>query len=132
VKGNLQTCRITIYKEEYKLINKYMPVNTSHSTTVAQTLEMHMKTLPSDRKVLIGGDWNVALAVQDTENHTEKRTVLAQQITALMGVYKLTDMWRRIHPDSKQFTYSGKQASNPKSRLDRLYIPEQWLHLVAY
>jgi hypothetical protein len=81
--------------------------------------------------MLIGGNWNVTLAVQDRENHTEKRTVLAQQITALIGVYKLTDVWRRLHPDSNQFTYSGTQANNPKSRLDRLYISEQWLHLVA-
>jgi hypothetical protein len=55
VKGNLQTCHITICKEECQLINKYMQVSTSHATTVVQTLETHMKTLPSDRKVLIGG-----------------------------------------------------------------------------
>jgi exonuclease III len=70
VKGYLQTYHITIYKEECQLIYIYMPVNTQHATTVAQTLETHMKTLPLDRKVLIEGDWNVTLAVQDRENNS--------------------------------------------------------------
>jgi ATP-dependent protease HslVU (ClpYQ) peptidase subunit len=36
-------------------------VNSSHATIVAQALETHMKTLPSDKKVVVGGDWNVTL-----------------------------------------------------------------------
>jgi exonuclease III len=91
-----------------------MPVNTSHATTVAQALETHMKTLQSDRKMLIGGNWNVTLAVQDRENHTEKRTVLAQQITALMGMYKLTDVWRRLHPRQQAIHIQWEAGEQPK------------------
>jgi hypothetical protein len=40
----------------------------------------------------------------------------------------MIDVWRRFHPDSNQFTYWGNQATKPKSRLDRIYISENWLH----
>jgi hypothetical protein len=41
----------------------------------------------------------------------------------------MKDIWRRIHPDSKHFTYQGNQATNPKSWLDRIrLICENWPH----
>jgi hypothetical protein len=36
------------------------------------------------------------------------------------------DVWRKYHPESKQFTYQGNQITSPKSRLDRMYI-KNWL-----
>jgi hypothetical protein len=63
-------------------------------------LKKHVETLLPARKVLIGGDWNVTLAVQDRENSIEKQKALAQQINYLTSTPKVMDIWGRLQPDS--------------------------------
>jgi exonuclease III len=128
VPGYLQTCHITLYHTEIQLINIYIPINLMRATTVANALKKHIETIPLDRKILIGGDWNVTLEARDRENHTEKRTLLAQELENLTHTHKMIDVWKRFHPDSNQFTYRGNQTTKPKSRMDRIYISENWLH----
>jgi exonuclease III len=99
-----------------------------NATTVADALKKHVETIPTERKLLVGEDWNVVLSVQDRVNHIGGRTALAQQINILICTRKMIDIWRRFHPDSKHFTYRGNQATSPKSRLDRIRISENWLH----
>jgi hypothetical protein len=45
-------------------------------------------------------------------------------------LYNLIDVWRRFHPESNLDTYRGNQKTNPKSRLDRIYISYNWLHQI--
>ena len=75
----------------------------------------------------MGGDWNLTLEETDRKNHTEKRTVLAKQLYNLLNTHEMIDVWRKYHPESKQFTYQGNQITSPKSRLDRIYIKKNWL-----
>jgi exonuclease III len=128
VTGYLQTCHITLNKNEFQLVNIYMPINTARATEVATILESHLETVPTSRTVIIGGDWNVTLAAQDRENHEEKRKALAQQIGKLLKIHNMVDVWRSFHPESNQFTYLGNQTTHPKSRLDRFYISKHCLH----
>jgi hypothetical protein len=39
-------------------------------------------------------------------------------------------IWRKLRPERRQFAYRGNQETNPKSRLDRIYIPENWLRQI--
>jgi hypothetical protein len=71
------------------LINIHTPVNTTRATTVANALKKHMETIPLDRKVLIEGEWSVALAAQDRETHIDTRSALAQQIPILTPTHKM-------------------------------------------
>jgi hypothetical protein len=107
-----------------------MPQNDQHANIVTQQLEIYIKLLPIERKILIGGVWNVTLTDQDRQNCTEHTKLLAQQITQLTLENKLVDIWRYFNPDSKQFTYKGNQTNAPLSRLDRFYISENCKHLV--
>jgi exonuclease III len=128
IPGYLQTCHITLHNIEFQILNIYMPINTIQAINVANTLKTHLANIPIDRQILIGGDWNVTLTPQDRENHTEKRTALAQLISRTTQMYNLIDVWRRTHPESNQYTYRGNQPTHPKSRLDRIYISKQWIH----
>jgi exonuclease III len=105
-----------------------MPIDTMRATTVVNALKKHIETIPLDRKILIGGDWNVTLEARDIENHMEKRTALAKQLENLTRTHKIIDVLRRFHPDSNKFTYRGNQANKPRSRLDRVFISKSWLH----
>jgi hypothetical protein len=39
-----------------------------------------METIPLNRKILIGGDWNVSQEIRGRDYHLKKRTALAQQL----------------------------------------------------
>jgi hypothetical protein len=122
VMGYLHTCHITLCHTELQLINIYMSINTARATTVANALKKHMETIPLDRKILIGGGWNVTLEAQDREHHLKKRTALAEQLENLAHTHQILAVWRRFHADSNQFKYRGNQATKPKSRLERIYF----------
>jgi exonuclease III len=109
-----------------------MPINTTEATRVANALNTHLANIPTGRQILIGGDWNVTLTPQDRKNHTEKRTALAQLVSRTIQMYNLINIWRRLHPESNQYTYHGNQSTHPKSRLDRVYISKQWIHQTHY
>jgi hypothetical protein len=96
-----ERCHITIHREEFQIINICI-----HATTVAQFLEIHFKTLPPDRKVLIGGrlEYHARCSGQG-KSHWE-RTVLAQHSSRWQVLTK-TDVWWREHPRGEQSTYSG-------------------------
>jgi exonuclease III len=54
-----------------------MQINTTRATTVANALKKYIETVPLNGRIIIGGDWNVALEARDREHHLEKRTTLA-------------------------------------------------------
>ena len=89
VPGYLQTCHITLHNTEFQILNIYMPINTIQATEVTNILKSHLDNIPTDRQILIGGDWNVTLTPQDRENHTEKRTALAQLISRLFPMLQI-------------------------------------------
>jgi exonuclease III len=126
--GYLQTCHVTLHNTDFQIINIYMPTSTEQAVTVATALSNHLASIPLNRKIIAGGDWNVTLMPQDRKNHLEKRNALAQQIGKATTTHSLVDVWRRSHPNSKQYTYRGNQSTQPQSRLDRIYITEQWAH----
>ena len=104
-----------------------MPINNKSAITVYEALKKHMETIPLNRKILMGGDWNVTLEETDRKNHIEKRTILAKQLYNLINTHGMIDVWRTYHPENKQFTFQGNQITSPKSRLDRIYIKKNWL-----
>jgi exonuclease III len=75
---------ITSYKSHHlvshrtQLINIYLEINTTRVMTIVNALKKHMETVPLDRKIRIGGDWNITLEARDRAHHLEKRTALAQ------------------------------------------------------
>jgi exonuclease III len=106
-----------------------MPQQSHLATIVTKTLADHIKRIPIERVILIGGDWNVTLAAQDRRNCTEQRKALAQQITEIISANKFVDVWRFFNPNSNQMTYKGNQINVPLSRLDRFYITESSMYV---
>jgi exonuclease III len=126
--GYLQTCHVTLHNTEFQIINIYMPINTEQAITVVNALRAHLASIPINRQIIVGGDWNITLQTQDRRNHLEKRTVLAQLLNNTTRTHSLIDVWREHHPNSMQFTYRGNQRTQPQSRLDRIYITKHGIH----
>ena len=81
---------------------------------------------------IICGDFNMV------ENLTEDRkggtprdlhTFGLPPLQELKAEHKLVDIWRHLHPKTRQFSWHSKQA-NKSSRLDRIYVDSTWTTLV--
>lgn len=82
------------------------------------------------KRPVIGGDFNMTLhhrsdraSTKDSAVHKSRR----KSIREIMKTVKLIDVWKKINPDKKDYTYSCKK---PMSRLDYVFMLEKDLHCV--
>ena len=69
----------------------------------------------------MGGDFNCVLQPADIENGTGYDQKKCPQLSDLVKIKKLKDVFRALFPDSREFTFFRSSAA--PSRLDRFYIP---------
>ena len=73
-------------------------------------------------KIIIAGDWNGALFPKDKFGGLLwKETNFRNSIIALMGDLDLVDIYRKLHPNTKAFTYESKSLKL-KSRIDYFLV----------
>lgn len=103
---------------EISLINVYYPPEEG-SDLMTQLIE----TIITQGKgiIIIGGDFNLTLQYADSTTRTQrtgKTATLLRKISAEIG---LVDIWRSLHPTTKDYTYySGRFSSY--SRLDYFFM----------
>ena len=77
-----------------------------------------------------GGDWNIALLNIDKKNPSnppqpDQINTFNQLLSALGGPRLLSDGWREKNQDFRAYTFFT--AKGPVSRIDRLYVREDWM-----
>ncbi|KAL4623355.1 hypothetical protein GN956_G19186 [Arapaima gigas] len=74
--------------------------------------------------LVIGGDFNTALSDWDRTSTIRnwKHRRINRFLTRFMRDFDLVDIWRRKHPDERQYTY--KYPKEQRSRLDYFFIHE--------
>ncbi|XP_057211095.1 uncharacterized protein LOC130567166 [Triplophysa rosa] len=81
--------------------------------------------------LLIGGDFNIPLNPfldRNSLTENERHFMLRPTVEKLMTSFHLVDVWRRLNPVCRQYTFSG--PSSTKSRLDYLFVPEESVQYV--
>ena len=70
-----------------------------------------------DKKLIIGGDFNLCLKTIDNSNNFLKKSKARTEVIQMMETYGLLDIWRLHHPDTRRFSW---RRSNPitQRRLD--------------
>ena len=80
--------------------------------------------------LIIAGDWNTTLNSIDKHGGLPwKETKYRNLLVYLMKAVNLVDIYRRIHPKNKTYTYESK-ALKLKSRIDFFLIGGKFLHEV--
>ena len=83
----------------------------------------------SDGDILLGGDFNSTLnpSLDRLCMPTEHRPKVADALKNVTQSNNLCDIWRRLHPFEKKFSWQRNNPHNiygvSKARLDRFYIP---------
>ena len=77
--------------------------------------------------VIVGGDWNVVLNMKlDVRNYLSvvTRPRARKKIFELMAKYDLLDIFRKLYPERKKFTWC-KFNTNKQARLDYFLVSEE-------
>ena len=121
--GRMQALELIINDKEIYFINIYGPNNDD--CNFFEQLEKYLKE-NDEKTFIIGGDFNTVLNENlDKRNgriysHKRCRTV----INNIIDGYSLTDIWRDMHPDIKQFTWHSHHKPPIFCRLDYFLISE--------
>ena len=123
IPGRMQALELIINDKEIYFINIYGPNNDD--CNFFEQLEKYLKE-NDEKTFIIGGDFNTVLNENlDKRNgriysHKRCRTV----INNIIDGYSLTDIWRDMHPDIKQFTWHSHHKPPIFCRLDYFLISE--------
>ena len=100
---------------KYRLINIYAPNNEAERVKFFLNLHDYF-TDNADAETIIGGDFNCTMnSDNDRQNCSCKNDVGQVDLSYLSNVFDLEDVWRRRHPDKKEYTWHGRDK---KSRID--------------
>ena len=127
--NSLVTCRAQLaLLDGYVLLNLYAPSGSDkkyeRGAFFSQELFRAFNLYP-DAEWLVGGDFNCVLHRSDVENGTGFDQKKCPQLTDLVSIRRIQDVFRYKYPRCKEYTFFRTSAA--PSRLDRFYIPESLL-----
>ena len=121
-------CRAQLAKlGKYNLVNLYAPSGSNNKQgrrdLFGQDLFHLIRGLSSSPYPLLGGDFNCVLSPLDTEkNFSEKK---CPALKDLVDSFNYMDAFRSVKPNTAEFTFHRPKCA--ASRLDRFYVPQQWI-----
>ena len=121
------TCRAQLVNlHHYGFINVYAPSGSekAHERGVFFARDLfHAMSLHSSLKWCLAGDFNCLLSVLDVENGIGYGQKKCSQLSDLLRIKKLDDIFRVLYPYRQEFTFFRPNAA--PSRLDRVYVCEE-------
>ena len=104
------------------ICNVYAPTSCQSQGKFLQILNEFMTSNLNITQLIIGGDWNATLECIDKKGGTRwKPTAYRNGIISIMEELDLTDIFRKLKPHTKSFSYESKFLK-VKSRLDYFLI----------
>ena len=106
----------------FSICNVYAPTSCQFQGKFLQILNEFMTSNLNITQLIIGGDWNATLECIDKKGGTRwKPTAYRNGIISMMEELDLIDIFRKLKPHTKSFSYESKFLK-VKSRLDYFLI----------
>jgi exonuclease III len=90
------------------------------SEMMVAALKSIIQSLTS-HNIVLAGDWNYVDDL-DKLNSSHDRKHLRLKMEQVILENSLSDAFRCLHPQKRDYTHIGNQNHKPKSRLDRIYV----------
>lgn len=125
IDGRVIAAQIEVMGTELNIINVYAPT-VGHERKVFYDNIWSYKT--GDHNLIIAGDFN---CVEDIDKdklggNPSSGTTGVNELQQFLTAHELVDAWRKTHSNDRIYTWSTKDFTI-RSRLDRLYIPQNLL-----
>jgi exonuclease III len=126
--NNIMAVELVIYDTNILLISIYGPNNNNYVfyDSLKQVLAQHRGT-----PVICAGDWNTTYSTEPGTNNIDILNMLnppsitrSAWISDICEEYSLSDPFRALHYDKKDFTYIPRDGGRNRSRLDFFLISD--------
>lgn len=134
---------ITVIDEDKSSKGRYIILTIRSGEEICQICNIYAPTLPQKRPkfyrkiadkidpdipLILMGDFNMVMNTDEDRIGTKIRTTHTsgkRELQQIITRHTITDAWRYKHPKKKEYTYrtGNKQI---QSRLDRIYVPDQY------
>ena len=104
--GRILILRVQVYDLKLVCANIYTHNDTSSQIIFIRHVQNLLQRF-SGENIIIGGDFNCPFAKDDKEGGRDlssKKNVVAE-LKLLLSSLGLEDVWRKLHPNDKQFTW---------------------------
>ena len=120
--GRCIISKIKIGDEQLFVINIYAPNKGAEQEIFIRNLGANLISKTDITKIIIAGDWNGSLFPKDKCGGLRwKETNYRNSIVDLMEKLDLVGIYRKLHPNTKAFTYESKSLKL-KSRIDYFLV----------
>ena len=123
LEGKLIKCLAKIENQIFQLINVYAPTNPKEKINYFHELQ---KIIENRNNTIVAGDFNMLediLLDKLGGNKSNTQLVGLEKITDIKNQHNLIDIWRKLNPDKKLYTYHNPDKTI-HTRLDRIYITD--------
>ena len=108
-KGRIILTNISVNSFQISLCNIYAPNNLQMQNAFVKDLNQFLLSKANFSRLIVGGDWNVALGAIDKRGGIPWRpTTYRDYIIAMCEELNLIDILRRKKPTAKLFSYESK------------------------
>ena len=116
--GRALAIRILYHKTCYLILNVYAPTRLSDKGKFFKNLSIWFnKIVHQDDLLICGGDWNTTLAASLDTRGVARVYKIPLSFRKFIQKNKLVDVWRKMYPTKKQFTWR-QNSLGIYSRLD--------------
>ena len=119
--GRMIKCLAQIENQIFQLINVYTPTNPKDRLTFLKELQ---KIIEKKNNTILAGDFNMLedILLDKIGGNTSNTHLIGLNIlTEIKNQNNLIDIWRKINPDKRMFTYHNPDKTI-HTRLDRIYM----------
>ena len=122
--GRYIIAKLKVGDEELFVVNIYAPNQHNEKLAFIKNLVPDLIAKTDITKLIITGDWNCTLTPKDKAGGLPwSVTEYRNSITRLMKEFGLNDIYRKLHPNTRAFTYESK-SFKMKSRIDYFLISD--------
>ena len=115
----------------FNVVNIYAPTDYHEQIDFIKSFTKKIISLTDSSNLIIAGDWNTTLNSIDKQGGLVwKETKYRNSLIYFLKAANLIDIYRKIHPKNKTFTYESKTLKL-KSRIDFFLISGKFQHDVT-
>ena len=128
--GRIVSINLIYNSAKMSICNIYAPNDSQQQQKFLLTLNRHLMSHTEISNLIVGGDWNVTLQARDKKGGIPWRpTLYRDKLIAIMDDIGLIDVFRKLHPNERSFTYESKSLE-VRSRIDFFLVSksvENWV-----
>lgn len=116
--GRIVSINLTFNSVKISICSIYAPNDSQQQQKFLLTLNRYLVSHTDVSNLIIGGDWNVTLQAIDKKGGIPwRQTVYRDKLVSMMEDIGLIDIFRKLNPTEKSFSYLSK-ALKVSSRID--------------